>query len=40
VVAKVERVEAVDALAEVAARVNALWECRGDIESSWAPAPS
>jgi pyruvate kinase len=37
VVAKVERREAVDALAEIAARVDALWVCRGDLGEQLGP---
>ena len=37
VVAKVERREAVDSLAEIAARVDALWVCRGDLGEQLGP---
>ena len=37
VVAKVERLEAVDALAEIAGRVDALWVCRGDLGEQLGP---
>lgn len=37
VAAKVERREAVDALAEVAGRVDALWVCRGDLGEQLGP---
>jgi pyruvate kinase len=37
VVAKVERIEAVDALAEIAARVEAVWVCRGDLGEQLGP---
>jgi pyruvate kinase len=38
VVAKVERREAVASLAEIAARVDALWVCRGDLGEQLGPA--
>jgi pyruvate kinase len=38
VAAKVERLEAVGALAEIAARVDALWVCRGDLGEQLGPA--
>jgi pyruvate kinase len=37
VVAKVERLEAAHALAEIAARVDALWVCRGDLGEQLGP---
>ena len=37
VVAKVERREAVDALAEIASRVDAVWVCRGDLGEQLGP---
>jgi len=37
VAAKVERIEAVDALAEIAARVEAVWVCRGDLGEQLGP---
>ena len=37
VVAKVERREAVEALAEIAARVDAVWVCRGDLGEQLGP---
>lgn len=37
VVAKVERREAVDALAEIAARVDTIWVCRGDLGEQLGP---
>lgn len=37
VVAKVERREAVDALAEIAARADAIWVCRGDLGEQLGP---
>ncbi len=38
VIAKVERREAVDALAEIAGRVDAIWICRGDLGEQLGPA--
>jgi pyruvate kinase len=37
VVAKVERLEAVGALAEIAGRVDAVWVCRGDLGEQLGP---
>ena len=37
VVAKVERLEAVDALADIAGRVDAVWVCRGDLGEQLGP---